>query len=97
METVDLIEQLMKEKLGANHVRIIDESHLHRGHKVAGGGGHYNLTVVSKQFENQSPLDTRRMVYQALDEQINGAPKLIHALQIKTLTPEQWGKMAKSN
>jgi BolA protein len=30
------------------------------------------------------------MVYAALDEQINGKPKLIHALQIKTYTPSQW-------
>lgn len=93
METVELIEKLMKEKLAATHIQIIDESHLHRGHKAAGGGGHYHLTVVSQQFENQSPLDTRRMVYNALDEQINGSPKLIHALQIKTLTPEQWEKI----
>ena len=30
------------------------------------------------------------MVYTALDDQINGQPKLIHALQIKAYTPSQW-------
>jgi BolA family transcriptional regulator, general stress-responsive regulator len=90
MEVPEVIDQIMKDKLQAQHVAIIDESHRHRGHKAAGGGGHYHLTVVSSQFETVNAIDQRRLVYSALDEQINGTPKLIHALQIKTLTPEQW-------
>lgn len=85
-----MITRFLKDKLDALHVGIIDESYLHRGHKAAGGGGHYNITVVSPQFENVNPLDRRRMVYSALDGAINGTPKLIHALQIKTYTPGQW-------
>lgn len=90
MEATEIIDKILKEKLGAQHVGIIDESYLHRGHKAAGGGGHYNVTVVSSQFENVNLIDQRRLVYSALDEQITGTPKLIHAIQIKTLTPEQW-------
>ena len=30
------------------------------------------------------------------DDQINGSPKLIHALQIKTLTPDQWAESQNS-
>ncbi len=88
--TVEMIDQILKEKLNASHVDIIDESHLHRGHKAAGGGGHYSVIVVSSKFENVNLIDQRRLVYSALDDQINGQPKLIHALQIKTLTPDQW-------
>lgn len=90
MDTTEIIDNIMKEKLQAQHVAIVDESYLHRGHKAAGGGGHYHLTVVSSQFENVNLVDQRRLVYSALDDQINGTPKLIHALQIKTLTPDQW-------
>ena len=90
--TVELMDKIMRDELEATHVEIIDESHLHRGHKAAGGGGHYHLTVVSAKFENAGLIDQRRMVYRALDSAINGSPKLIHALQIKSLTPEQWGK-----
>ncbi len=90
MEETKIIDSILKEKLGALHVDILDESHLHRGHKAAGGGGHYSVTVVSPQFENVNSLDQRRLVYSALDQQINGTPKLIHAIQIKTLTPAQW-------
>ena len=39
MDTVEIINQNLREKLSADHVEIIDESHLHRGHKAAGGGG----------------------------------------------------------
>lgn len=90
MDTTEVIDTIMKEKLKAQHVVIVDESYLHRGHKAAGGGGHYHLTVVSSQFASINAIDQRRLVYSALDDQINGTPKLIHALQIKTLTPEQW-------
>ena len=89
-ETVAIIDQIMGETLEATHVDIIDESHLHRGHKAAGGGGHYHVTVVSSKFENVNLLDQRRLVYTALDEQITGTPKLIHAIQIKTFTPDDW-------
>ncbi|MFQ5481824.1 MAG: BolA family protein [Nitrospinaceae bacterium] len=89
-ETVSLIDQILREKLDAAHVEIIDESYLHRGHKAAGGGGHYSVVVVSQRFETENLIDQRRLVYSALDDQINGNPKLIHALQIKTMTPGEW-------
>ena len=89
-ETISLIDRIMREELEAVHVAIIDESHLHRGHKAAGGGGHYHVTVVSPRFEDVNLLDQRRLVYTALGDQINGKPKKIHAIQIKTFTPAQW-------
>ncbi|NIQ04016.1 MAG: BolA/IbaG family iron-sulfur metabolism protein [Nitrospinaceae bacterium] len=95
-ETVQLIDRILKDKLKASHVDIIDESYLHRGHKAAGGGGHYSVRVVSPQFEGVNLIDQRRLVYGALDDQINGKPKLIHALQIQTLTPAQWAEQSGS-
>ena len=90
MKDVEIIDTILKEKIMAVHVEIIDDSHLHRGHKAAGGGGHYSVKVVSQQFENVDLINRMRMVYSALDDQINGQPKLIHALQIQTYTPSQW-------
>ncbi|MDH5763709.1 MAG: BolA family transcriptional regulator, partial [Nitrospinota bacterium] len=46
---VQLIERILKEKLEASYVEIIDDSHQHRGHKAAGGGGHYSVIVVSSK------------------------------------------------
>ncbi len=96
METVEIIDSTLKQKLAAEHVAIIDESHKHRGHKAAGGGGHYQVVVVSPKFDEANLIDRVRMVYSALDEQITGQPKLIHALQIKTFTPDQWRNQAQS-
>ena len=95
MDTVEVIDTVLKEKISAEHVEITDDSHLHRGHKAAGGGGHYSVRVVSKEFENVNLIDCMRMVYSALDEQINGQPKLIHALQIKAYTPSHWNEQPK--
>ncbi|MFQ5716880.1 MAG: BolA family protein [Nitrospinales bacterium] len=90
MQPIDIIESILKEHLEATYVQIVDESYLHAGHKAAGGGGHFRVTVVSPRFENVNLIDQRRMVYGALDAQLHGSPKLIHALQIKTYTPRQW-------
>tara|TARA_B100000686_G_C16705047_1_gene925756 strand:- start:751 stop:1074 length:324 start_codon:yes stop_codon:yes gene_type:complete len=93
LEAVEVIEKILKEKLNAIHVGILDESAAHRGHKAAGGGGHYTVIVVSQKFENVNLLDQRRLVYGALEDQLKGTqetPKLIHALQIKSYTPDQW-------
>ena len=87
MDTVEIIDKNLREKLEANHVEIIDESHLHRGHKAAGGGGHYSVRVVSPRFENLNVMERIRLVHKALDIEMTGTPKLIHALQVKTFTP----------
>ena len=89
MDTTEIIDKNLREQLDANHVEIIDESHLHRGHKAAGGGGHYSIKVVSPKFENMNVMERIRLVHRALDEEMTGTPKLIHALQVKTFTPSE--------
>ena len=90
MDTTEIINNNLREKIAAHHVEIIDESHLHRGHKAAGGGGHYSIVVVSPQFENLNVMERIRLVHKALDREMTGTPKLIHALQVKTFDNTQW-------
>ena len=90
MDTVEIIDKNLKEQLDAKHVEIIDESHLHRGHKAAGGGGHYSVRVVSSKFENLNVMERIRLVHKALDDEMTGTPKLIHALQVKTFSNAEW-------
>ncbi len=90
MDTTEIINNNLKERISAEHVEIIDESHLHRGHKAAGGGGHYSIVVVSPQFENLNVMERVRLVHKALDHEMTGTPKLIHALQVKTFDTTQW-------
>ena len=90
MDTLEIIDRNLREKLEAQHVEIIDDSHLHRGHKAAGGGGHYSVKVVSPKFESLNVMDRVRPVHKALDEEMTGTPKLIHALQVKTFSTGEW-------
>ena len=69
MDAVGVIEQVLKDKLNAVYINILDESAAHRGHKAAGGGGHYTVIVVSPRFNNVNLLDQRRLVYSALEDQ----------------------------
>ena len=94
METVEIIDKNLRETIAAQHVEIIDDSHRHRGHKAAGGGGHYSVKVVSPQFENKNVMDRVRMVHKALDIEMTGDPKLIHALQVKTFDVSEWSEKA---
>ncbi len=68
-------------------VEVEDDSHLHAGHAGArDGGGHYRLYIVSSQFIGKSTLARHRMIYCALGEMMKHE---IHALNIKTNTPEE--------
>jgi acid stress-induced BolA-like protein IbaG/YrbA len=54
---------------------------------VSGADGvHFEATVVAAQFAGKLPLARHRMVYATLGELMGGA---IHALALKTLTPEE--------
>jgi len=82
------IEAKLRERLEAEHVEVVDESHLHRGHPGArSGAGHFRVTVVSPRFDGLGRVEAQRLVYGALAEEMG--PE-IHALSIRTLTPERW-------
>jgi acid stress-induced BolA-like protein IbaG/YrbA len=56
--------------------------------EVGGDGRHFEIVVVSRQFEGQRPVKQQQLVYAALNERI--ADGTIHAVMMKTLTPDQW-------
>jgi acid stress-induced BolA-like protein IbaG/YrbA len=51
------------------------------------GSGHYEATVVSATFDGERSLRRHQMVYGTLGELVGGE---IHALNLKTFTPEEW-------
>ena len=68
-------------------IEIYDESGEHVGHAGArGGGGHYQLLIVSRRFEGQTAVARHRLVYQALGQMMQ---KEIHALAITAITPAE--------
>ncbi len=55
---------------------------------VGGDGRHFEITVVSTQFEGQRPVKKQQLVYAILNDRI--ADGSIHAVMMKTLTPAEW-------
>ena len=59
---------------------------------LTGGGDHFQVLIVSSSFEGKGLLDQHQMVYGALRESLGN--ERIHALALKTYTPEQWERAA---
>jgi acid stress-induced BolA-like protein IbaG/YrbA len=57
--------------------------------EVEGDGRHFEAVIVSKAFEGKSMLQQQQIVYRALGVRMHDE---IHALTMKTITPEQWHK-----
>ena len=51
------------------------------------GQGHYEALIVSSVFDGERSLRRHQLVYQTLDGLVGTD---IHALALKTLTPEEW-------
>ena len=58
---------------------------------LTGGGDHFQVLVVSPSFEGKGLVDQHQMVYGALRESLGS--ERIHALSLKTYTPEQWQRI----
>lgn len=58
--------------------------------EVEGDGRHFYATIVSPDFEGQRTVARQRAVYAALGERILGSDAQIHALSMKTYTPNEW-------
>lgn len=80
-ERIRRIEALLRERVGATRVEVVDESHLHAGHEGAkGGAGHFRALVVSPRFLGLSRVAAQRLVYDALAEMMGPD---IHALALR--------------
>ena len=55
--------------------------------EVIGDGQHFQALVVSAQFAGKSRVQRHQLVYAALGERMR---EEIHALSMRTLTPEEW-------
>jgi len=90
MDRVAWIETQLRAALAPAHLVIADESAQHAGHAgAASGGGHFRVLIVAEAFRNQSPVARQRAVYAALGDAMRST---IHALALRTLTPEEWEK-----
>lgn len=86
-ERVAMIRERLTEALQPEDLEIQDDSAKHAGHEGAkGGGGHFNVRIVSPAFAGRNLLERHRMVYDALGDAMRSD---IHALSIQAKTPEE--------
>ena len=85
------VTRSIEQKLAAlqpSRMELADDSALHAGHDGAkGGGGHYRLIIVFRQFSGKSTVTRHRMIYAALGDLMRAQ---IHALALTTDTPEEY-------
>ena len=55
--------------------------------EVTGDGHHFEATIVSAAFAGKRPIARHQVVYAALGDRMKAE---IHALSMKTLTPDEW-------
>ena len=94
MKPDDIKERLSTSlgELSPSYLDVVDESHLHRGHREAKNGAHYRVTIASPRFAGVSPLHRHRMVFAAVGDL---AAAGVHALSVKTLAPGELSTVEK--
>ncbi len=81
MVTAESIEQSIKTSLPCTWVKVMSED-----------GYHFSAVIVSDLFQGKNVVKQHQLVYQALGDRMR---EEIHALSMKTYTPEQWDQVKK--
>lgn len=55
--------------------------------EIDGDGRHFNAIIVSPAFEGKNAIQQHQLVYNVLGDKMKAE---IHALSMRTLTPEEW-------
>ncbi len=77
MVTPESIKQNIEEGMAVAHV------------SVEGDGRHFEAVVVSEEFAGMSRVQRHQRVFQTLGDRMR---EEIHALSMKTFTPQEWEK-----
>ncbi|XVF03562.1 hypothetical protein REPUB_Repub05bG0004400 [Reevesia pubescens] len=83
------IKEKLERELSPVVLEVEDVSYQHAGHAgVRGSNGetHFNLRIVSKEFEGKSLVKRHRLIYGLLDEELQSG---LHALSIVAKTPSE--------
>lgn len=83
MVTAESIEHSIKAALPCIWIRV-----------EGNDGHHFSAVIVSESFQGKNIVKQHQLVYQALGERMR---EEIHALSMKTYTPEQWEEAKTSN
>lgn len=79
MITLDEVKSMIEKEIPDAEVQVQD---------LTGTGDHLQAIVVSSQFEGKSLVKQHQLVFAALKQPM--ASEAIHALALKTYTPQAW-------
>ncbi len=86
MQTIkEKIEAKILNALQPTHLEVINESNKHN--VPSGSESHFKLIIVADTFVNQPLIERHRAINYLLADELAGS---IHALALRTLTPEEW-------
>jgi len=77
MVTPESVQQGIESGLPCAHIEVI------------GDGQHFQAVIVSARFAGKSRVQRHQLVYAALGERMR---EEIHALSMRTLTPDEWSR-----
>ena len=81
------IRRRLQAALSPQELVLEDDSASHAGHAgAASGGSHFNLRILSSQFEGLKLVTRHRLVYDSVHDMMH---KEIHALAITALAPSE--------
>ena len=75
MVTPEYVRDLIAQGIACDHL------------EVDGDGAHFEAVIVSQMFNGKSRVARHQLVNRALGSQMGNE---IHALSMKTLTPDEW-------
>lgn len=88
MDRASFIESTLRTAFVPQHFEIRDDSAKHARHPgAAAGGGHFEVVIVAEAFRGLNRIARQRRVFAALGDAVGNE---IHALAMKTFTPEEW-------
>ncbi|HEV8259966.1 MAG TPA: BolA family protein [Burkholderiales bacterium] len=75
MVTPEQVRSYIQDSLACDHVEVVGDGH------------HFEAVIVSPEFRGKTRVQQHQVVYRALGDRMR---EEIHALSMKTLTPEDW-------
>lgn len=80
MLSAQQLESYITEHLSCDYIKVLGDD-----------GTHFEAVIVSPSFVGKSMVQQHQLVYAALGDRMRAE---IHALSMKTLTPEAWQKIS---
>jgi len=75
MVSPEQVRSYIQDSLACDHVEVVGDGH------------HFEAVIVSAEFRGKTRVQQHQVVYGALGDRMR---EEIHALSMKTLTPEDW-------